>query len=105
MLEHAAGPRFRTGLASRRDGPEAPDALAGRGAIRVEEAARAFVTAGVAGDHKIVHDEGSARGAVVLPVVGHFRVPEQLAGAPIESDQVGIVRGQEDAASEHRYTA
>ena len=40
------------------------------------------------------------RGAVILVGVGHFGVPDELAGVAMESDEVGVVGDHEDAIAE-----
>ena len=105
VLDRLADPRLRAGLAGRGHGPEPPHALAGRGPVRVEESADALVAARDAGDHQIVDDERRAGGAVVLAVVGHLDVPQQLTGEAVQRDQVRVVGLQEHAIAEHGHAA
>ena len=102
MLERLADPRFRSGFATRRHGPETPYALACRRAIGVKKAADALVARRNSGDHEIVDDKERPGRPVVLAVVSHFDVPHKLAVAPIERQQVRVIGLKKYAIAEYR---
>src|SRR5260370_144463 len=79
VLDRATAPGFRRRLARRRNGPEAPHALARRGFVCVQESADAFISAGDAGYDQIVDHQRGAGGPVVLPGIGHLDIPQELA--------------------------
>src|ERR1700687_2420924 len=90
------GPTGRAELAGAGYGPETPHLLTG---LRIEgrdEPANAVVAAGCADENFAVHDEGSAGGAVVFVALGVRDVPEEMAGAHIQAEQMSVVRFQED---------
>src|ERR1700722_9783441 len=84
-------PAFGAGFAGSGNGPEAPLLFSGFGVVGGHETAHAIVTAGGAGQNCVVNDQRSAGGSVISVAVGVGRVPEQMAGAGIEAEQVGVV--------------
>src|ERR1700684_2386601 len=100
MIDRGPDPSFGAGLAGSGDGPEAPDAFAGGGFVGGKKAADAFVAAGDSGDDEVANGEGSLGGAVILMVVDHFGVPDELAGVAMERDEMGVVGDHEDAIAE-----
>src|SRR5580693_3691729 len=100
MIDGGADPSFGAGLTGSGDGPEAPDAFAGGGFVGGEEAADAFVAAGDTGNYQIADSERGLGGAVILMVVDHFGVPDELAGVAVKGDEMGVVCDHEDAIAE-----
>ena len=105
MLDGAADPCVRSRFAARRNGPEPPDALAGRGPVGIHESSNAFVPARHTGDHEIVDDQRRAGGAVVLARVGHLAVPEQMAVRTVQRQNMRVIGDQEHTAAQHRRSA
>ena len=79
----------------RRHEPEAPCPFAGRDLIGVDETARAFVAPRRSRKHQVAHDQRRRCGAVMLPVIGHFGVPQKLTVQPVESDDVRVIGNHE----------
>src|SRR3984957_814184 len=100
MIDGSADPSFGAGLTGSGDGPEAPDAFAGGGFVGGEEAADAFVAAGDTGNYQIADSERGLGGAVILMIVDHFGVPDELAGVAVKGDEMGVVCDHEDAIAE-----
>ena len=98
-------PGLRPRLARRGNRPHAPRALAGLGVVGVEEASQPGVAGADARDDEVADHERGHHGAVVLAVVVHLGVPHQLAGEPVEGDDVGVVGDAEHEAAAHRDAA
>src|SRR5258708_13857156 len=79
VLDRPSAPGFRPWLARRRDGPEAPHALACRGFVGVQEPADTFVSPGDAGQDQTVDHQRTAGRSFVLPRTAHFDIPQELA--------------------------
>ena len=60
-----------------------------------DEAAGAFVPARDSGNDYIADDKRRGSGAVVLPPIGHPRIPQQIAGEAVERHDVRVVGDQE----------
>ena len=52
----------------------------------VDSSEHAFVAAGNARHHQVIHHQRRACGAVVLPGIGHFDVPEKLSGETMQRE-------------------
>ena len=88
------------GSSGTRDRMGAPQMLAGRRIPAVDEAARAELGAGDAGDHDAVGDQRRHRHRVAFLEVGGLLAPELLAGLGVERDHIGVERGAEQLAVE-----
>src|SRR5690606_39110850 len=90
----AALPGLRAGLARRRHREAGPDDLAGLGAARLDEVARAIV--GAAGAEDDVALEGERRAGVILDIRLARRrfLEDRLAGADIGGDQAPVEIGR-----------
>ncbi len=105
VVDRVALPGVRAGLAAARHGPEPPHFLAAGLVVGGNEPAHALVAARHARDHQAADRERRPGGAVVLPVVGHLRVPHEGAGRPVERDQMGVIGGHEHAVAGHGRAA
>src|SRR5437867_314867 len=79
MQERRAFPCFRQGLSRRRNGPKTPHSFAVLGSVGGKETASSFVSPRCTGNNEILDDKRGRGRAVILAVVRHFHVPEQLA--------------------------
>src|SRR5207342_3666087 len=88
VIDRRALPCFRARLTAQRDGPEAPDLLAGRLIVGGEEAARALLSAGRSADDHAVDGKRSGGRVVILAPVRHFGFPDHVAGEAVEREQM-----------------
>ena len=106
VLERLADPGLRSFLAALRNRVPAPHALAGRRAIGIEKAARAFFAAG---DARPRADRRRASGGEVelydSTMRSHFRVPQLLAREPVECQEMRVVGHHERPVAADRDAA
>src|SRR5262249_9637959 len=95
-------PRVVAFLARACSGIAPPELLAGRGIPAVEETARAEFGAGAAGDQDSVRDQRCNGERVAFLPLGHFLLPQLLAGLLVERHPVRVERGAEHLALEDR---
>src|SRR5207253_5909505 len=91
------GPTRGAGFSRSWDGPKAPSELPGLGVIGGNETADAVVAARSSDENFIFDDKRSAGGPVILVAFGVGNVPEEMTGAGIETQEVGIVGLEKNA--------
>src|SRR4051794_37931187 len=105
MFESASHPRLRSRLASSGRAPESPNSFPGLGTIGVDKTTSSFVAAGGAGKHKVIHHQRCGGRAVVILVIRHGALPNQVAGHAAQGDDMRVVCGHEDLVAEYCYAA
>ena len=78
-----AVPGFGAGFAFGGNCPGAPDLFAGGLIVGGEESADAFFAAGGTGDDQIFDREEGPGGVIIGVEIGHFGVPDHLAGVAV----------------------
>ena len=105
MLERLADPGFRSFFTALRNRIPPPHAFAGRRAIGIEKAARAFFAARDAHDEQIAHGQRWRRGTVRVGMRSHFRIPQLLSGEPVEGQKMRVVGHHERPVAADRDAA
>src|SRR5690606_26149300 len=95
LVRHVA-PRLTAGLADRGDRVRAPQLLTGVGVVRRDPAAGVDVVAAGHALHDLAVDhDGAARVVVADRPVADLLLPGDLTGLDVQSDEVGVVRGDD----------
>ena len=100
-----AFPRFMSRLARTRDRVEAPFALAGRGIIRVNEAANSIFPARHTDEHEILDHQRRERDAVAIAIVHRRSVPHHASGLGVQRDNMRIQRAKKNFVSQNGHPA
>ena len=85
-------------LAAGRDGVLAPELLAGRGVVAIDEAAHAELGAGIADHQHAVRNQRRERQRNAILPVSDLRLPQFLAVLGVVRDHVSVECGAEDLA-------
>ena len=91
-LVQFAGPARGAKLAWPGNRPELPRKFPRLGIIGGHEPAHPVVAAGSSHQHFVLHDQRRARRPVILVSLGVRNVPQQMPGARIQAEQMGVVR-------------
>jgi hypothetical protein len=104
-LPAVAFPGLAAGLAFRRDGVGAPQALASRRIVGIDKPADAELAACDAGDDFVAQRKRGRGDAVALQRILDLDLPEKGSGAGVERDQGAIQRAEEEPVTKHRNPA
>ncbi|MBV6430437.1 MAG: hypothetical protein IANPNBLG_00549 [Bryobacteraceae bacterium] len=88
-----------------RDRPEPPHALSGPRIVGIEKTADAIFAARDSSHHLLFHHQWSHRNAVTRAPVRHLRLPEHIAGAPVERHQISIHRSEKQRIAQNGHAA
>ena len=100
-------PGLVVGVAGERDGGGAPELLARFRVVPGDEAAALLeaLAAVDAAHHHATRDQWACGVRVALRVVGFLGAPDFLAGAGVDGDDRGVIRGEEEAVAVERDVA
>ncbi len=98
-------PGLRTRILATRDRVERPELLPRDRVERLQLAARREIAARHADKDLAVGDQRRMRMTLAVPVIGRLRLPEHLARAPVERNQIAVGRAPVDRITVDRNAA